>query len=141
MVMLAPLLMISPGVPGKRRWRVSGVAVVVAGQAQPEGGEQGLGQDAQDYVEVDVEVDGAGEGVGAEPLDDLGEALPGGHPAGVALDQGPGGDLIVVADDHGGGVAARAGDDQLADGARVAGERDAGGLVDFGLVVAAGRSR
>jgi len=37
---------------------VAGSAVVVAGQAQPEGSGEGLGQDAQDYVEVDVEVDG-----------------------------------------------------------------------------------
>src|ERR1035441_10030144 len=115
---------------------VGGGLAVVAGQAQPERGGEGPGQDAQDYVEVDVEVDGGGQGVGAERLDDLGEALPGGHPAAVLLDQGPGGDLVVVADDDGGGVAARAGDDQLADGARVAGEFHPGGLVHGGLVVA-----
>jgi hypothetical protein len=75
------------------------------GQPEPEGGGEGLGQDAQD----DVEVDGAGQGVGAECLDDLGEALLDGHPSGVSLDQGPGGDLVVVGDDDGGLIAAQAG--------------------------------
>src|ERR1039457_4691347 len=117
---------------------VGGGLAVVAGQAQPEGGGEGLGQDAQDHVQVDVEVDGAGERVGAECLDDLGGPLPGGHAAGVALDQCPGGDGVVVGDDHRGGLAAQAGDDQLADGAGIAGELHAGGLADSGLVVAAG---
>jgi len=54
---------------------------VVAGQAEPEGGGEGLGQDAQDDVEVDVEVDGAGQGVGAERQDDLAEALLDGYPS------------------------------------------------------------
>ena len=96
---------------------------VVAGQAEPEGGGEGLGQHAEHDVAVDVEVDGAGQGVGAERLDDLGEALFDGHPAGVVRDQGPGGDLLVIGDQHGGRVAAQAGDDQLADGAGVAGQR------------------
>jgi hypothetical protein len=60
---------------------------VVAWQAQPEGGGEGLGQDAEHDVEVDVEVDGAGQNVGAEGLDDLGQPLLDGRPAGVALDQ------------------------------------------------------
>ncbi len=47
---------------------------------EPKGGGESLGQDAED----DVEVDGAGQGVGEECLDDLGEPLLDGHPAGVA---------------------------------------------------------
>ena len=54
---------------------------VAGAEPGPERGEQGLGQDAQDDVEVDVEVDSGGQGVGAECADDLGEALPGGHAA------------------------------------------------------------
>ena len=111
---------------------------VVAGQAEPEGGGQGLGQDAQDDVEVDIEVDGRRQGVGAECLDDLGEALLDGHPAGVVPDQGLGGDAGVVGDDDGGRVAAQAGDDELADGAGVAGQLHGGVLVDFGPAVRAG---
>jgi hypothetical protein len=44
----------------------------------------------QDDVEVDVEADGGGQGVGPEGLDDLGEAQLDGHPAGVLADQRPG---------------------------------------------------
>ena len=114
---------------------------VVAGQAEPEGGGEGLGQDAQGDVEVDVEVDGGGQGVGAERLDDLGEALLDGHPAGVVPDQRLGGDLLVVGDEDGGGLAAQAGDDELADGARVAGQLDSGVFVDLGPVVGPDRFR
>src|SRR5579875_527106 len=52
-----------------------------------------------------------------------GESIRGlvlGHPAGVLGHQGPGFDLAVVGDDGGGLLAAQAGDDQLADGSRVA---------------------
>src|ERR1039457_691144 len=117
---------------------VGGGLAVVAGQAQPEGGGEGLGQDAQDHVQVDVEVDGGGQCVGAERLDDLGEALLDGHPAGVLLDQRLGGDGLVVGDDDGGGLASQAGDDQLADGAGVFGEFHGRVFVHPGLVVAAG---
>ena len=48
------------------------------------------------------------------------------------------GGVVVVGDDHGGGVAAQAGDDELADGAGVAGQGDGGVLVDAGPVVRAG---
>jgi hypothetical protein len=48
------------------------------------------------------------------------------------------GDLVVVGDDDGGLIAAQAGDDELADGAGVAGELHAGGFGDLGLVVPAG---
>jgi hypothetical protein len=61
--------------------------------------------------------------------DDLGEPLLDGHPAGVLLDDGPGGHLVVVGDDDGGGVASQAGDDQLADGAGVGGQRHGRGFV------------
>ena len=45
---------------------------------------------------------------------------------------------MLVGDDHGGGVAAEAGDDELADGAGVAGQLDGLVLVHPGLVVRAG---
>jgi len=54
-----------------------------------------------------------------------------GHPAGVVLDQGFDGQVVVVGDDDGGRVAPEAGDDELADGAGVAGEPGAG-FVDAG---------
>ena len=76
--------------------------------AEPKGGGEGLGQDEEDDVEVDVKVDGAGQGVGEECLDDLGEPLLDGHPAGVVRDKGLGGDLGVVGDDGGGLIAAQA---------------------------------
>ena len=95
-------LMISPGASRKRALeRVGGGVGIVAGQAEPEGGGEGLGQDAQHDVQVDVEVDGGGQGVGAERLDDLREPLLDGHPAGVVPDQRLGGDLLVVGDDDG----------------------------------------
>jgi len=50
----------------------------------------------------------------------------------VALDQGLGLDLLVVGDQHGGRVAAQAGDDDLADGAGVAGQGHGRVLVDLG---------
>jgi hypothetical protein len=82
-VMVSPLLRMVPGLSRKRRWWVSGFCVGVAGaQSCPEGGEQGLGQDAEHHVEVDVEVDGGGKGVGTECLGDLGEALFDSHAAG-----------------------------------------------------------
>ena len=65
------VVMISPGVEEAALEGVEYGVGVVAGQPQPEGGEQGLGQDAQDDVEIDVGVDGGGQGVGAERLDDL----------------------------------------------------------------------
>src|ERR1039457_2203635 len=104
-VMTSALVMMVAGVPGKRRWEgVGGGAGVAGAEAGAERGEQGLGQDAERDVEAGVEVDGGGERVGAECLGDLGEALPGGHAAGVLPDQGPGGD-VVVGDDYGGGGA------------------------------------
>ena len=69
-------------------------------------------------------------------LDDLRQPLLDGHAAGVLLHQCPGLDLVVVGDDDGGGVAAQAGDNELADGAGVAGEFHGGVLVDAGPVVA-----
>jgi hypothetical protein len=41
---------------------VGGGVGVVAGQPEPEGGGEGLGQDAQGDVEAGVEVDGGGRG-------------------------------------------------------------------------------
>ena len=46
--------------------------------------------------------------------------------------------LVVVGDDDGGRVAAQSGDDELADGAGVAGQRHRGVLVDAGPVVGSG---
>jgi hypothetical protein len=137
--MVSPSVVMVPAVSRKRRWRGVGGGGGVAG-AEPgaERGEQGLGQDAQDDVEVDVEVDGGGQGVGAERADDLGQPLLDGHPPGVLADQRPGLDLVVVGDDDGGLVAAQAGDDELADGAGVAGQRDGGVLVDARPVVGSG---
>jgi hypothetical protein len=66
-----------PPVFRNRRWSVSGV--------------DGAGQDRQGDVEVDVERDGAGQGVQAEGLDGLGEALFDVHPPGVVADDLPGG--------------------------------------------------
>src|SRR5450759_5966198 len=60
----------------------------VAGQPRAERGDECLGEYAEHDVEVDVEVDGGGQGVGVEGLDDLGEALFDGHASGVVLDQG-----------------------------------------------------
>ena len=40
---------------------------------------------------------------------------------------------MIVGDDHCGGVAAEAGDDQLADGAGVGGEPDGGVFMDPGM--------
>jgi hypothetical protein len=51
---------------------------VIAGQAGPERGEEGLAEDGEQVV--DVEVDGGRERVGAEGADDLGEPLLDGHP-------------------------------------------------------------
>ena len=71
---------------------------VVAGQAAAQRGAEGVGQDGQDDVEVDVEGDGAGQGVEAEGLDGFGEALLDVHPAGVGLDDlagGQGGWLVI----------------------------------------------
>ena len=64
--------------------------------------------------------------------DPRGEPLLDGHPAGVLPDEVAGGRVVVVGDDHGGGLAARAGDDQVADGAGVGIERDRGVLVHPG---------
>ncbi len=66
---------------------VGGGGGVAGAEPVAERGEQGLGQDAQHDVEVGVEVDGGGQGVGAEGLDDLGQALLDGHAAGVLADQ------------------------------------------------------
>ena len=74
----------------------------------------------------------------AQNADDLGEPVLDGHAAGVLVDEVAGGDLGVVGDDDGGLVAAEAGDDELADGAGVAGEPDGFLLVDPGAVVRAG---
>src|SRR6266542_3062087 len=109
----------------------------VAGQPRAQGGQQGLGQHGEHDVEVDVEVDGAGERVGVKGADDLGQALFDGHAAGVVADQGLEAGLVVVGDDDGGGVVAQAGDDELAEGAGVAGQGH-GGFVDFGPAVFAG---
>jgi hypothetical protein len=91
------------------------VAAGVAGQARAQRGGEGLGEygEHEVEVEVEVEVDGRGQGVGVEGLDDLGEALFDGHPPGVAGDQGLDAGVGVVGDDHGGGVAAEAGDNEL----------------------------
>src|SRR5215472_3466473 len=71
----------------------------------------------------------------AERSDDLGQPQLDGHPPGIPGDQVPeGGGLLLVGDDHGGLVAAQAGDDQLADGAGVAGQAHGLVLVDFGLL-------
>jgi hypothetical protein len=51
---------------------------VASGEAGAERGEKGLGEHGEHDVEVDVEVDGAGQCVGAERADDLGE-LAGAH--------------------------------------------------------------
>ncbi len=72
-----------------------------------------------------------------ECLDNLRQPLLNGHPPGVLADEGLGLDVAVVGDDDGGRVAPQPGDDQLADGARVAGELDGCGLADFGPVVGA----
>src|SRR6266540_3554033 len=111
---------------------------VVAGQSGAEGGQQGLGQHGEHDVEVDVEVDGAGQGVGAEGADDLGQALFDGHAAGVLGDQGLEAGVAVVGDDDRGRLVAQPGDDELADGAGVVRQWDRGVLVDLGLVVGAG---
>ena len=58
--------------------------------------------------EVDVEVDGAGQGVGAERADDLGQPLLDGHPPCVLADQVADRGVVVVGDDDGGLVAAEA---------------------------------
>jgi hypothetical protein len=60
------------------------------------------------------------------------------HPAGVLADQFLEAGVVFVGDDDRGGVPAEAGDDELADGAGVAGQRDGLVLVDFWLVVRAG---
>ena len=52
-----------------------GGGCAVARQAAAQRGADGVGQDGQDDVEVDVERDRAGEGVQAEGLDGFGEAL------------------------------------------------------------------
>ena len=52
-----------------------------------------------------------------------------------------GGDLVVVGDDNGGGLAAEAGDDQLPGGAGVAGQFDRRVSVKRGLLCGPGRSR
>ena len=92
--------------PAPPRRSGSGWPGAPAGRPYPEGGGKGLGQDTQGDVKVNVEVDGAGQGVGAERLDDLGKALFDGHPAGVVLYERFGLDGGVVGDDNGGGVAA-----------------------------------
>jgi hypothetical protein len=79
------------------------------------------------------QVDGAGQGVGAERAGDLGEPLLDGHPPGVLADEVAGGGVAVVGDDHGRGVVAEAGDDELADGAGVGGERGGGVFVHPGV--------
>ena len=117
---------------------VGGGGGVVAGQALAEGCGEGLGQDAQDDVEVDVEVHRGGQRVEAERADDLGEALFDGHPPRVVLDQRLDRLVGVVGDDDGGGVAAEAGDDQLADGAGVVGQLHTGHLVHLRGGVLAG---
>jgi hypothetical protein len=58
---------------------------VIAGQAGPERGEEGLAEDGEHVV--DVKVDGGRERVGAEGADDLGEPLLDGHPPGVLADE------------------------------------------------------
>ena len=58
MVVVSLLLVISPGVWRNRRWRTSGVTVVYPPPSRVrEGGGDGLGEYAEDDVEVDVEVD------------------------------------------------------------------------------------
>ena len=136
--MVSPLVMMVPGVSRKRRCSTSGVTFGVAGQSVAERGDEGLGEHAEHDVEVDVEVDGGGQGVGVEGADDLGEALFDGHPPGVVADQGLDRQVVVVGDDHGGGVAAESGDDELPHGAGVVGQPDAGGLVHFRPVVLSG---
>src|SRR5664280_2099765 len=109
----------------------------VAGQPRAERGDECVGEYAEHDVEVDVEVDGGGQGVGVEGLDDLGEALFDGHASGVVLDQGLGGEVVVVGDDDGGRVAAESGDDELAHGFGIV--RQSGvGFVHPGSVVSAG---
>jgi hypothetical protein len=66
-----------------------------------------VGQDGEHDVEVGVERDGVGERVQAEGLDGLGEALFDVHPAGVGLDDLPGGGGVVIGDDQGGLVVAQ----------------------------------
>lgn len=58
-----------------------------------------------------------------EGADGLGQALFDGHPPGVTLDELLRGGGPVVGDEHGGGLPAEAGDDQLADGAGIGGQR------------------
>ena len=50
------VVMIWPGVSRKRRWMVSGVDGGVAGQPGAQRGGQGLGEDGEYHVEVDIEV-------------------------------------------------------------------------------------
>jgi hypothetical protein len=73
-----------------------------------------------------------------EAADGFGEALFDVHPAGVALDERFGGSVVVVGDQDGGLVVAQAADDQLPDGAGVAGQVGVEGLGDLGAAVLAG---
>jgi hypothetical protein len=82
-----------PPVLKNRRWSVSGGGRAVAGQPTAQRGADGVGQDGEHDVEVDVERDGAGEGVQAEGLDGFGEALFDVHPPGVGADDLAGGEL------------------------------------------------
>jgi hypothetical protein len=116
-----------PPVCRKRRCRVSGVALVAGAEPAAQGCADGAGEHGQDDVEVDVERDGTGQGVEVEGADGLGEALFDGHPAGEPSTSWRV-VLVLVGDDHGGGVATQAADQELPDGAGVAG--DGGLLVD-----------
>ena len=62
----------------------------VAGQAAAQRGADGVGQDRQHDVEVDIERDRAGERVQSEGLDGFGEALLDVHPPGIGADDLPG---------------------------------------------------
>src|SRR5258708_2698985 len=112
-----------PGVSRNRRWMVSGAA---AGKPGTQRGGEGLGEDGEHDVQVDVEVDGGRQGVGAERADDFREPLFDGHPAGVLGHERPGLDVVVVGDDDGRRLAAQPGDHALATGSGGAPQPDAG---------------
>jgi hypothetical protein len=94
-----------------RCWRVSGGGGV-AGQPPAEGGADGVGENGEYDVEVDVEGNGAGESVLAERADGFGESLFDVHASGVGLDHVLDRWGAVVTQD-GGVVVAEAGDGEL----------------------------
>src|ERR1022692_2451384 len=138
-VMASPLLMMVPGVPGKRRWRVSGVAAWLPGPGRARKAASRAWARTASMMPGSTLRLTVGDSASVQNAWMISARR---CPVVMRRAYWPvsalGGDVTVAGDDHGRRVASRAGDDQLADGARVAGQFHGGGLRDPGLVVAAG---